>query len=105
MTAHDKDPELRFVTAIFTYISYFVLIMVRTDTFSNRNIKLWYITLPPFFYSQSLVTYEISVVPLLEIPGTEEPRLERGMPSCLSRGRVSIREDCIIGYKIAGTAR
>ena len=33
MTAHEKDPELRFVTAIFTYISYFVLIMVRTDTF------------------------------------------------------------------------
>lgn len=29
MSAHDKDPEIRFVTAIYTYISYFVLIMVR----------------------------------------------------------------------------
>lgn len=29
MSVHDKDPEIRFVTAIYTYISYFVLIMVR----------------------------------------------------------------------------
>ena len=56
MTAHDKDPELRFVTAIFTYISYFVLIMVRTDTFPIGILTFEIYSAPLSSPFQSLVT-------------------------------------------------
>ncbi len=37
MTA-DKDPEIRFVTATLTYLSYFIMIVVRSPvTFFIRN--------------------------------------------------------------------
>ena len=99
---HDKDPEIRFVTATLTYLSYFIMIVVRSPvTFRLGTHPI--IDSNKFIFLR-LVTFVTLVVQSPVRLATKVRRRKKVMLTCSSRGRVSSPDAYIIASKIVGTA-